>query len=68
MLYYAVIDTNVIVSAMMNPDSIPGNVLKHALGGRIDKEAYLVTGNMRHFPKKPFVVSPKEMMDIIESN
>ena len=34
MLYYAVIDTNVIVSAMMNPDSIPGNVLKHALGGR----------------------------------
>lgn len=136
MLYYAVIDTNVIVSAMMNPDSIPGTVLKHALGGRIiplinqeiineytnviqrskfgfdeidiknvltsikeraivldrtisdepftdqkdivfyeitltgraGKEAYLVTGNIKHFPNKPFVVTPKEMVDIIESN
>ena len=35
MIYYAVIDTNVIVSAMMNPDSIPGVVLKHALCGKI---------------------------------
>lgn len=136
MIYYAVIDTNVIVSGMLNPDSIPGIVLKHALGGKIiplinkeivteyenvvrrnkfgfdeidinnvllnikeraitldrtitdelfvdqkdivfyeitltgreDKHSYLITGNIKHFPKKPFVVTPKEMVDIINSN
>ena len=35
MIYYAVIDTNVIVSAMLNPDSIPGTVVKYALAGLI---------------------------------
>lgn len=28
-------------------------------------DAYLVTGNIKHFPKKPFVVTPKEMMEIL---
>lgn len=136
MIYYAVIDTNVIVSAMLNPDSIPGTVLKCAftgiivpfinkeildeyievisrkefgfdhkdidyfltnineraifvdrtpsdelfvdkkdivfyeiaLTGRNKTNAYLVTGNTKHFPKKPFVVTPREMVDIINSN
>ena len=136
MIYYAVIDTNVIISAMLNPDSIPGLVLKYALTGVIvpylnddiikeytnvinrdkfgfskvdidyvlstlkemavilertltteqftDKKdivfyeivltartktnAYLVTGNEKHFPNKSFVVTPKEMIDIINSN
>lgn len=135
MTYYAVIDTNVIVSALLNPDSIPGSVLKYALSGIIvplvndeiikeykevlcreqfgfnkedidivlseivekaiflqrttttevfiDKSdivfyeialtgnsktfSYLITGNLKHFPKKMFVVSPKEMIDIINS-
>ena len=30
-------------------------------------DAYLVTGNIKHFPKKPFVVTPKEMVDILLS-
>ena len=30
------------------------------------EDAYLVTGNTRHFPKKPFVVTPAEMIAIIE--
>lgn len=136
MIYYAVIDTNVIISAMLNPNSIPGLVLKYALSGVIvpyindeimkeysdvinrdkfgfakedidyvlstlkemavilertpatelftDKKdivfyeivltartktnAYLVTGNKKHFPNKSFVVTPKEMIDIINSN
>ena len=135
MNYYAVIDTNVIVSAMLNPDSIPGLVLKYALAGiiipllnkdifdeyrdvisrdkfafdkkdiddvlssikqkaitlertateeqfvdqkdivfyeivltaRSETESYLVTGNIKHFPNKPFVVTPKEMVDIINN-
>ena len=136
MIYYAVIDTNVVVSAMLNPDSVPGTVLKCAFSGIIvpfinqeildeyievisreqfgfdqkdidffltnineraifvdrtptseifvDKKdvvfyeialtgrnktnAYLITGNTKHFPKKPFVVTPREMIDIINSN
>ena len=28
-------------------------------------DSYLVTGNTKHFPKKPFVVTPAEMLQII---
>lgn len=136
MRYYAVIDTNVIVSAMLKWNSVPGSILELAIEGpitpvldekileeyrevllrpkfhftdkivsevieaikrraifadeeRIDIElpdpkdrvfyevvmeqrkssdAYLVTGNIKHFPVKPYVVTPKEMMDIILSD
>ena len=30
-----------------------------------DDGAYLVTGNIRHFPEKPFVVTPRELLDIL---
>lgn len=133
MKYFAVIDTNVIVSAMLKNDSFPAQVLKEVLLGNInllvneeilneylevlsrkkfhfpidtvislvneirkqaiyvdsasveeyfpdpddavfyeivmearrDVDAYLVTGNLKHFPEKPFVVTPKEMIEII---
>lgn len=133
MIYYAVIDTNVLVSALLKPDSVPGLVIAEALVGNIipllhddilreyqdvlsrrkfrfdlrdvqvaidglvmrgifadagsfddfipdpkdavfyavtmekrrNGEAYLVTGNTKHFPVRPFVVTPKEMLDII---
>lgn len=133
MVYYAVIDTNVLVSAMLKYPSIPGEVLRltfsgtiipllneqivkeyrevlsrpkfhltgeivdtivgeiERLGVFIDAEtlditmpdmkdkvfyevvmekrktesAYLVTGNMKHFPEKSFVVTPREMIEII---
>ena len=29
------------------------------------EEAYLVTGNQKHFPQKPIVVTPAEMMEIL---
>nr|AFN84585.1 toxin-antitoxin system toxin component [uncultured bacterium scaffold00056] len=35
MKYYAVIDTNVLVSAMLKWDSIPGNVMELAFSGTI---------------------------------
>ena len=134
MNFYAVIDTNVPVSAMLKPGSIPDKIIDHALHGKIipvlneeflteykevlsrpkfknspekvekflseiiargrfveakdfedelpdpkdvifyhvvltareDVDAYLVTGNLKHFPIKPFVVTPREMLDIIE--
>jgi hypothetical protein len=28
-------------------------------------DAYPVTGNSKHFPVKPFVVTPREMLDIV---
>ena len=30
-------------------------------------DAYLVTGNTKHFPKKPIVVTPAEMLDILKA-
>lgn len=133
MTYYAVIDTNVIVSSMLKGTSIPGIIVAKALDGPIipllneeilneyyevltrnkfglDKaavedlinslkkraifldrteteeafydsddivfyeivmtannsvDAYLITGNKKHFPAKSFVVTPREMLDII---
>mgnify|MGYP002626483038 CR=1 FL=1 len=29
------------------------------------EDAYLVTGNKKHFPKKPIVVTPAEMLEIL---
>lgn len=134
MHYYAVIDTNVLVSAMLKTQSVPGQIANEALlgdlipllcdeiiveyrevlarpkfkfdqrtvnifiEGIIDRgifvdavpveeiipdpkdivfyevvmegcneyeEAYLVTGNTKHFPIKSFIVTPKEMLDIM---
>lgn len=133
MKFYAVIDTNVLVSAAMKPESVPGQVLELVLDGviipvlnktiiseyrevllrpkfdfpkkivndvlneikkhgiyvdaeqinivlpdikdlvfyevvmeeRKREDAYLVTGNIRHFPERPFIVTPRQMIDII---
>ncbi len=31
-----------------------------------DKDAFLVTGNVKHFPQKPFVVTPAELVSLIQ--
>lgn len=31
-----------------------------------DDDAYLVTGNMKHFPSKPFIVTAKQLFEIID--
>lgn len=135
MRYYAVIDTNVLVSAMLKWDSVPGNVLSltfegpitpilnqeivaeyrevlsrpkfhltkdiiddvleslNAVGIYVDadaididlpdpkdsiffevvmeerksEDAYLVTGNIKHFPNEPFIVTSRQMIDIVVS-
>lgn len=132
--YFVVLDTNVVVSALLNRSSTPGAILGEALDGcvipllhddileeysdvlhrpkfkfdrrdvevalaglikrgvfvdaasiedyvpdpddaifyqvvmetRKTEDAYLVTGNLKHFPVKTFVVTPKEMLDIIK--
>ena len=36
------------------------------MAGRKDNmDVYLVTGNMKHFPNKSFIVTPREMLEII---
>ena len=53
MICYAVIDTNVLVSAMLSSR---------------DDAAYLVTGNIKHFPREPFIVTPRELLNILEES
>ncbi|MCD8041151.1 MAG: putative toxin-antitoxin system toxin component, PIN family [Clostridia bacterium] len=133
MKYYAVIDTNVVVSAMLKWNSVPGNVMELVFQGlvipvlnetilneyaevlsrpkfhltediiqavidgikqsavfvneeesdidlpdpkdkvfyevvmeeRKEEDAYLVTGNIKHFPVKPYIVTPRQFIDII---
>ena len=133
MKYYVVIDTNVLVSAVLKSHSVPGSIVELAFDGpsipilneaiekeyrevlsrpkfhlpedlvegimstfhkraiyvdaehldvelpdpkdlvfyevvmeeRKEEDAYLVTGNIRHFPTRPFIVTPREMLDII---
>ena len=31
------------------------------------EDAYLVTGNIKHFPVKTFIITPREMLDIVFS-
>ena len=136
MKYYAVIDTNVIVSSMLKHDSIPGNIIdlvmsksivpivnkeildeyydvltrnkfnfspdkvldliaafkensiylnkeqvledfideddivfyEIVMSARNTMDAYLVTGNIKHYPIRNYVVTPKQMIDIINGN
>lgn len=133
MKYYAVIDTNVLVSALLKWNSVPGKIIELVFSGTItpilndvilneykevlsrskfhltedivdeitdsldkaalyvdaepididlpdpkdrvfyeivmearnQEEAWLVTGNMKHFPRELFIVTPREMFDII---
>jgi len=32
------------------------------------EDAFLITGNIKHFPEKPFVVTIREMLDIVQNN
>jgi putative PIN family toxin of toxin-antitoxin system len=135
MKYYAVIDTNVIVSSMLKHDSIPGKILDYVfnktivplvdseilneysevllrnkfgfnnediqnlinilkknsitiereqsleefideddivfyeivMSARNTMDAFLITGNIKHYPIKNYVVTPRQMIDIINS-
>ena len=46
----------------------PKDVVFYAvtMNARNEKDAYLVTGNIKHFPEKPFVVTHRQMLDIVE--
>jgi putative PIN family toxin of toxin-antitoxin system len=43
----------------------PQDVVFYEVALSVD-DSFLVTGNIKHFPKKPFVVTPAEMLQIIQ--
>lgn len=45
----------------------PKNIVFYAVTlSAQDKDAFLVTGNGKHFPEKPFVVTPSELVEILK--
>lgn len=42
----------------------PKDIVFYEVALSVD-DSFLVTGNIKHFPKKPFVVTPAEMLQII---
>ena len=57
-----------LVSASPTEDILPDikDVLFYEVVMEKQKDdAYLVTGNIKHFPKKPFIVTPRELSDIL---
>ena len=71
MKVYAVIDTNVLVSALLakRPDSAPVQILDRLFSRDFipRDDSYLVTGNIKHFPAVKKVVTPNELLDILIS-
>ena len=47
------------------PDPKDSVFYEVAMEERKEEDAYLVTGNIKHFPEKPFIVTPRQMLDII---
>lgn len=77
MIYYAVIDTNILVSALLSKheDAATVQILERVILGDYEvvvekhkENAFLITGNMKHFPIKPYIVTANQMLKIIEEN
>ncbi len=59
----------IFLDAAVVPDQLPDPddaiFYEVVMKAKESTDAYLVTGNLKHFPFKPFVVTPKEMLDIL---
>jgi len=66
-MIYAVIDTNVLVSALLSRHSDTATDVVFYEVAISKDDAYLVTGNKKHFPKQPIVVTPSEMLEILKT-
>ena len=53
--------THVTDEVFPDPDDIVFYELKMS-----KEDAYLVTGNTKHYPNRPLVVTPKEMVEILK--
>ena len=68
MVYYAVIDTNVLISAMLKWNSVPGNVLEFTFSGTIIPvlNEHIVR-EYRDVLSRPKFKFPKDIIDTIVS-
>ena len=46
------------------PDSKDRVFYEVVMEKRKEEETYLVTGNIKYFPDEPFIVTPRQMLDI----
>ena len=57
-----VLDTNVLVSALLSPEGNPAEkfyeVAKHC-------KAKLITGNRKHFPEDQDIVTPRDFLEML---
>ncbi len=64
-----IVDKGILVEAdklivdMPDPDDIM--FFEVTMEARKDHDTFLVTGNLKHFPQKPFIVTPRQMLDIL---
>jgi len=81
MKLYVAVDTNVLVSALLSKKSDTATVLviRSMLNGEFIPlysedileeydDAFLVTGNLKHYPGRSYIVTPVEFMHILEEN
>ncbi len=65
-----IIDRGIFVDAVPVEEVIPDlkDIVFYEVvmeGRRKHDDAYLITGNIKHFPIKSFVVTPRKMLDIM---
>lgn len=56
-----------LTSGELFPDPEDAVFFEIALAHMNQDDTYLITGNLKHFPIKPFVVTPRQMIEIIEN-
>lgn len=62
------IDAGSVKELLPDPkDAVFYEVVMEARNQNKTKDSYLVTGNTKHFPLKRYVVTPRQMLDILES-
>ena len=49
------------------PDPKDAVFYEVTMEGKKQNDTYLVTGNIKHFPRASFIVTPRQMLDIILS-
>lgn len=68
LIIHSIRDNGICVERLDTKEILPDSkdlVFYEVCMAKRDENSMLVTGNMKHFPTKPFIVTPKELLDII---
>ena len=58
------VDPHVLKENLPDPDDV---VFYEVVMEKREDDAYLITGNTKHFPVRPFIVTPAQMVEIMRS-